>query len=186
MNKDHAYEWCVHIKLFPRTSNTRESPFRVRALWGILRYRKELVQKLLGRHRAQEQTACFQSETIVGRVPIMYFRGIRITSRSFVRYRSTGRIGRVWGWGDWSVSCRRWVECGWRNTTVASGWWREQVRVNRRWGYRWRSSEEWLTSHARTVRRKNTCRWRQRLWRTRCWYMFTKSLLHKVQRVWKF
>jgi hypothetical protein len=106
-NKDHAYKWCVHINLFLCTPNARESPPRVRTLWGTLRDRNEFVQKFLERHRAQEQTACFLGETIAGRVPIVYFRSICITARGLVRYRSVGRIGRVRRWGDLLVSCRR-------------------------------------------------------------------------------
>jgi hypothetical protein len=95
-NKVHAYKWCIHINLFPCTPNTCESPPQVPALRDILRDWKEFVQKLLGRHCTQELTTCFLGETIV---PIMYFRGIFITARSLVGYRSAGRIGRVWDGG---------------------------------------------------------------------------------------
>ena len=112
-DKDHTYKWCVHINLFLCTPNTRESPLRVRTLWGTLRDRKEFVQKKPGPHRVQRQTTCFLGETTVGRVSIMYLRGICITARSLVRHRSAGWIGRVWGRGDRSISCRRRVKGGW-------------------------------------------------------------------------
>jgi len=85
-----------YINLFPCTPNTRESPSPVWALWSILRDRKESVQNLRWRHRAQEPTACLQSEAMAGRVPIMHFRGIRLASKSLVRYRNAGWIGHLW------------------------------------------------------------------------------------------
>ena len=104
-NKDHADKWWVHINLFLCTQNTRESTPRVQTHSSILTHGKEFVQKFQGRHRAQKETACFLSETIVGGFPIMYFRGIIVAARSLVRYGWTDRIGRVWGWGDRSVLC---------------------------------------------------------------------------------
>src|ERR1700676_315616 len=109
-NKDQAYEWCIHIKLFLRPRNTRESPPRVRTRLSILRDRKKFAQKFRGRHRAQEETACFLGKTIVFRVPIMCFRGIYIAARSLVRYGSTGGNGRVWWWGDRAVWRRLGIE----------------------------------------------------------------------------
>src|SRR5882762_3037022 len=109
-NKDQAYKWCIHINLFLRGKNTLESLPRVRTRLSILRDRKEFVQKFRGRHRAQEETACFLGEMIVCRVPIVYFRGICIAARSLVRYGSTGGNGRVWWWGDRAVWRRLGIE----------------------------------------------------------------------------
>src|SRR5882762_1994397 len=90
INKDQAYKWCIHIHLFLWPQNTRQSTPRVRTHLSILRDRKKIFQKFRGWHGAQEETPCLMGETIVCGVPIMCFRGICITSRSLVRYGSTG------------------------------------------------------------------------------------------------
>src|SRR6266436_7106805 len=105
-NEGPAYEWSIHINLFTCARNARESSLRVRTLWGTFTGRKESVQELLGWHRAQEIAAGFLGKTIVGRISVMSLRGVAVVPRCLVRYGSTGRNGRVLGWGDRTVWCR--------------------------------------------------------------------------------
>jgi hypothetical protein len=71
--------------------NSPRTPDIVEYLEGLEGTRREI----LGRHRAQEVTACFLGKTIVGRFPVMRLRGVAVVARCLVRYGSTGRDGRV-------------------------------------------------------------------------------------------
>jgi hypothetical protein len=104
--KDSAYEWSIHINIFLSARNARESSLRARTLRGILTDRKEYFQELLGRHRAQERITGLLRKTVIGGISVMCLRGEAVVARCLVRYGSTGRDGRVWGWGDRMVSCR--------------------------------------------------------------------------------
>ncbi|KIM83744.1 hypothetical protein PILCRDRAFT_7134 [Piloderma croceum F 1598] len=98
--KDPAYEWSIHINLLSCAQYARESSIRVRTLLGILTDRKKHVEKSLGWHRAQEVAAGFLGKTIVGRISVMCLRGVAVVPRCLVRYGSTSRNERVWGWAS--------------------------------------------------------------------------------------
>ena len=71
---------------------------------------KEHVENFCGRHRAQEVTTGFLGKTIVGGLSVMCLSGVTVVPRCLVRYRSAGRDGRGWGWGDGTVWCRVQIE----------------------------------------------------------------------------
>ena len=64
--KNHAYKWGVHVDLFRCVQNVLEIPHGLRILLSISRDWKERIEKLIGRHRAQEETAGFLGKTVVG------------------------------------------------------------------------------------------------------------------------
>jgi hypothetical protein len=119
------YEWSIHINLFTCARNARESSPRVRTPWGTFTGRKESLPELLGLHRAQEVTTGFLGKTIVGRISVMNLRCVAVVSRCLVRYGSTGRNGRVLGWGDRTVWCQLRIEDRGRYRTARR--WRKQV-----------------------------------------------------------
>jgi hypothetical protein len=90
---------CTYQLFYLLSEHSRKAPSSPDKV-GVLGDWKEFVQKESGRHCTQEQTACLVSETTVGKFPIIYFRGISVAAGNLVRYGSTDRIGRVWGYRE--------------------------------------------------------------------------------------